>query len=685
MHDTTIEAENGLAKAGKPTRISFKRLIAVVSASALAFGGLTLGAVAPASAAVTDEVTSLSGSWNILDRWVNYVMYAPAGPPPYTPQNTSSISPNLPDSCTLVPAIYVLTTAQDSACKIPLSGNGGIVDADSNTLTGVGLGDITFSSGHFPDGVTFSNLEITTSGSTATVTADISGDSQAVPTATNDVEVATFDLSSVTPTISANQVTYTNLVGTTSTTIGAVIPSWNNLNYQGVATAPLTFTTDLTTPSVTATVASATATEGVKVNVTGDGFRGVTNTDDNGVYVGLYASGGLPNVSSQAGAAAFAAAQWIPAASLTNGSFTTTLTAPASKLVNQSYSVYTWQAHTHSNTSQDTETPVTISQAQFSSVFGETASLSTSQDVIGGTVTLNIANWKNKARTTGSRVGIKLVSDAVPGGYSHVAGNTVHANATIWQLADLDANGNGTITIQLPDGTTEGANGTTQAVTPGNYRIQLLTGALLPPAGSDTVRTQALDLQLKTATTTTLKLSRERARYLSHNVTATATVPGATGQVEFFVNNTSVGKNTLSNGIATRKLKKSWTVGTYTVTAKYLGSNDFVESSSAGVKFQQVKASTSKVTVTAKAFKKRAKPKVTVNVAKLNNGKWAKGKVRVYVGNKLVRTVTLKTAHKGKINVTLPRQSKTIKVKARYMGNTNVAIKTSKVKTIRAK
>ena len=100
----------------------------------------------------------------------------------------------------------------------------------------------------------------------------------------------------------------------------------------------------------------------MSIKVDGAGFTGTDgNPGDNGVYVGLAPAGGLPATSSQADIDKFAAAQWLPAASVVDGKISTTLTATATVLKQgTAYSVYTWRAHSHSSTSQDTETPVTI-------------------------------------------------------------------------------------------------------------------------------------------------------------------------------------------------------------------------------------------------------------------------------------------------------------------------------------
>ncbi|HNA99446.1 MAG TPA: HtaA domain-containing protein, partial [Marmoricola sp.] len=114
-------------------------------------------------------------------------------------------------------------------------------------------------------------------------------------------------------------------------------------------------------PAVTASILKFNETDGLVVNVTGTHFVGETNPGDNGVYVGIAEAGGLPNVSSPAGMSAFVATAYLPKALLSSGGFSTSLTANwASLTAGKSYAVYTWQAHTHSNTSQDTQTVLPI-------------------------------------------------------------------------------------------------------------------------------------------------------------------------------------------------------------------------------------------------------------------------------------------------------------------------------------
>lgn len=90
--------------------------------------------------------------------------------------------------------------------------------------------------------------------------------------------------------------------------------------------------------------------------------------------------------------------------------------------------------------------------------------------------------------------------------------------------------------------------------------------------------------------------------------------------------------------------------------------------------------------VSAKTFRAGTKPTVTVAVPQTKHRAYATGKVRLYVGKKLVRTVTLKAKHRGRITTTLPvRPTRSIKVRAVYVGTKDVAGATSKITTIKAK
>lgn len=112
-------------------------------------------------------------------------------------------------------------------------------------------------------------------------------------------------------------------------------------------------------PAVTQT--TAYAGKAVEIEVSGSGFTAVTQPGDMGVYVGLAPAGGMPPTGSQEDMDAFADAEWVMPTQMTDGSFTVTLD-PENQFLDptKSYAIYTWQAHTHSNPSQDTETAVAI-------------------------------------------------------------------------------------------------------------------------------------------------------------------------------------------------------------------------------------------------------------------------------------------------------------------------------------
>ncbi|WP_193605528.1 HtaA domain-containing protein [Nocardioides dongkuii] len=134
-----------------------------------------------------------------------------------------------------------------------------------------------------------------------------------------------------------------------------------------VKKAPASLTAQATQapPAVEVTTVSASYADGLELSVAGTGFTAVTNPGDAGVYVGLAESGGIPDTGSQEGQSAFAAAAWVSPAQMPGGEFTAGLVAPTAKLdPTREYSVYTWQAHSHSNPTQDTETRIEVDWSQ---------------------------------------------------------------------------------------------------------------------------------------------------------------------------------------------------------------------------------------------------------------------------------------------------------------------------------
>lgn len=178
--------------------------------------------------------------------------------------------------------------------------------------------------------------------------------------------------------------------------------------------APAPFTATYADVPKAVTLSTSYAAQQASIKVDGTGFIPADKPGDNGVYVGLAPAGGLPDVSTQAGMASFAASQWVPASAIKGGAFSTTLTAAGTKLdKTKSYAVYTWRAHVRSSSSQDTQTAVTLDWTQLAApvtpakgattVAGKVTKKPTTKK--GGTLTVSVAS--TGAAPTG-KVTVKL-------------------------------------------------------------------------------------------------------------------------------------------------------------------------------------------------------------------------------------------------------------------------------------
>lgn len=116
------------------------------------------------------------------------------------------------------------------------------------------------------------------------------------------------------------------------------------------------------TPTVTGVTAAIERPCLLRLVVAGEGFSAETNPGDSGIYVGLAAAGGMPDVEDREDQDQFAASTWVRPDQMADGTIAVALNAdPRSRLDSSvDYAVYTWQAHDHSNPSQDTETPVSL-------------------------------------------------------------------------------------------------------------------------------------------------------------------------------------------------------------------------------------------------------------------------------------------------------------------------------------
>ncbi|WP_051681556.1 GH92 family glycosyl hydrolase [Cellulomonas sp. HZM] len=191
-------------------------------------------------------------------------------------------------------------------------------------------------------------------------------------------------------------------------------------------------------------------------------------------------------------------------------------------------------------------------------------------------------------------------------------------------------------------------------------------------------------------------LSRTSSVYgASTRAVLSVPVTGATsGKVTFrsgskVLGTASVGRSG-SSYRASLTLPTSLAVGSYTDFSASIATTATTAAASSAtlVKVLKVsKAAPSSVKVSGKAFKKSSKPKVSVTVGKLTNGSYAVGKVKVYVNGKAVKTASLKSSAHGKVSVTLPKASKTIKVKATFVPSDtkNVSSKSSKTVKVSVK
>jgi hypothetical protein len=133
--------------------------------------------------------------------------------------------------------------------------------------------------------------------------------------------------------------------------------------------APAAFTAGAAATPPAVDVVTSYAGASVTLDVSGSGFTATDgNPGDDGVYVGLAPAGGLPAVDDMDDMDSFAAVAWVAGSAIIAGRVTASLTAKGADLQRgTAYAVYTWRAHAHSTTSQDTETPVRIDWSKLKS------------------------------------------------------------------------------------------------------------------------------------------------------------------------------------------------------------------------------------------------------------------------------------------------------------------------------
>ena len=633
------------------------RGLAAVVTAALTIGGLTVITAAPAQAAVTGSVTGGSFSWNVSAWAIQHL-------------STQTVT----GDASVTGGVFTWNGGEGS-----VNPTTGAADLDYS-----GSAKLAFTQGPTEIySITITDPEITVDDEGAgTIVADVSYFVTPSTTgASTDVVVARFETGNGT----SDEWTATSaLASLTDTPIatGYVAPGSQDATDVGITDAELpydsqsftkefllalpstlrphfyaskssgvpnannskkvpgsfTATAALAAPTVEAEITSADYATGVTVDVNGDGFRGVTNPGDNGVYVAIAEAGGIPDFGLGA-MESFIDPKYVPAASLASGSFARTLVAPSSALdPTKEYSVYTWQAHAHSNTTQDTETPLDIDFA----AIGPSVDLVLSHDTahLGDYVTL-------LAQLPTSAIGsVEFFQGTKSIGTSVIRNGLAFKTVAGLTLGEYDFTA-----VYRGDATHFGLGSSTSSTV-------TVTKA---PAGL-TVATVATSPYAKT-------------------LTVKATVPGGTGTVSFTVDGKKLATKTLTKGAASLSITTNYAIGDHSVVVAYSG-NSKLATQTVTKTVAVVKASTSKISVAGSAFKKNTTPKVTVTVAKLDNGAYATGTVTIYIGETLTKTVTLKASHKGKVTVILPKQSAAIAVTAVYAGTSTVNTATSTVKNI---
>ena len=636
------------------------RGLAAVVTAALTIGGLTVITAAPAQAAVTGSVTGGSFSWNVSAWAIQHL-------------STQTVT----GDASVTGGVFTWNGGEGS-----VNPTTGAADLDYS-----GSAKLAFTQGPTEIySITITDPEITVDDEGAgTIVADVSYFVTPSTTgASTDVVVARFETGNGT----SDEWTATSaLASLTDTPIatGYVAPGSQDATDVGITDAELpydsqsftkefllalpstlrphfyaskssgvpnannskkvpgsfTATAALAAPTVEAEITSASYEDGIKIAVTGDGFRAVTNPGDAGIYVGVAEAGGIESYESSA-MDAFVTADWINAGALPDGSFSRNYTLPSSKLdPTKEYSVYTWQAHAHSNTTQDTETPLDIDFA----AIGPSVDLVLSHDTahLGDYVTL-------LAQLPTSAIGsVEFFQGTKSIGTSVIRNGLAFKTVAGLTLGEYDFTA-----VYRGDATHFGLGSSTSSTV-------TVTKA---PAGL-TVTTVATSPYAKT-------------------LTVKATVPGGTGTVSFTVDGKKLATKTLTKGAASLSITTNYAIGDHSVVVAYSG-NSKLATQTVTKTVAVVKASTSKISVAGSAFKKNTTPKVTVTVAKLDNGAYATGTVTIYIGETLTKTVTLKASHKGKVTVILPKQSAAIAVTAVYAGTSTVNTATSTVKNISLK
>lgn len=200
----------------------------------------------------------------------------------------------------------------------------------------------------------------------------------------------------------------------------------------------------------------------------------------------------------------------------------------------------------------------------------------------------------------------------------------------------------------------------------GRHEVQAVYGGDALHAGFETATT-TLRVSKVDAELGAVSVSRSSLVHGTGDVTVKVAVPGGNGgAVNFYDNGSLLGRATVgADGVASVVVKTP-RAGVHDITARFLG-NATLRATGPGdeVRFTVARASLKTLKVTGKKFRKGSRPKVTVTLGRLTNGRYPSGTVRVSSGGRTYRA-KVTTGAKGKVALTLKRATKAVKVRATF-------------------
>ncbi|WP_110241687.1 Ig-like domain repeat protein [Nocardioides gilvus] len=313
-------------------------------------------------------------------------------------------------------------------------------------------------------------------------------------------------------------------------------------------------------PTIAATVLLEDHEKGLSIKAEGSGFTAVTNPGDAGVYVALVKAGTTIDFSDRASMGAIPAVDYVVPGRFQGDRFVSVLNAPTEKLeTGADYVIVTWQAHTHSNSTQDTTTPVTIDWSKF--VAGTPAK-------VAAKAALQVTR-KATLKKTGTATVILTGTTAKPTGDVTVTTKAPGLSGTAKKTVKIS---NGRAVVTLP-----------RAKKGGRYTVTATyAGDTLHQGAAEQTKSFVVKAAAKSTVKVTRKATTKRAGKARITVTGktTAGVAKARGKVKVTIQapGKKVVKRTVKlakSGKVVVKLPKAGKKGTYRITVKYVGDKNY--------------------------------------------------------------------------------------------------------------